>query len=154
MVPTSPSNLRGLEVLYLRNNRLTELPPLKELTLLQVGASTPREHFRACTRGPRSSEPWPHTCAILYTPLAPQVLNISRNRISEGWGEISHCVSLQALDASQNQLDWHEVSPLALCAQQMRTHAHAHTHARMFMLQPEIRGDLSASGWLSMAGHG
>ena len=137
--------------LDLSDNRLTELPPLKELTNLQVGgASTPREHSRACSRGPRSSEPRPHTCAPpLYTPLSPQVLNISRNRISEGWGEIVHCVSLQALDASQNQLDWHEVSPLALCAQKMRTHAHAHAHARMLMLQPEIPEDthLDGSRW-------
>lgn len=35
-----------------------------------------------------------------------QVLNLSRNRISEGWDELGHCPGLQALDVSHNPLDW------------------------------------------------
>ena len=54
------------------DNRLSSVPPLKELPLLQV-------------------------------------LNVSHNRIREGWGELTHCVGLQALDASHNQLSWDQV---------------------------------------------
>ena len=38
-----------------------------------------------------------------------KVLNLSQNKISSGWEELLHCVGLQALDVSNNKLEWAQV---------------------------------------------
>ena len=56
---------------------------------------------------------WDRLAGTEFPPLKEmpllQVLNVMRNRISDGWNELTNCGNLQALDASQNQLDWDEV---------------------------------------------
>ena len=100
-------NLHRLARLDVSDNRLASIPPLKDVPQVQV-----REGHSA------TISCWPAVPACLRTPnrscrlrlvslrLHSQVLNISRNRIADGWNELTHCTNLQALDASQNQLDW------------------------------------------------